>query len=169
MSAGPVTQSESVIDAIQASRAGAKVHLKEQLDGLPRLREAGAGSESYVEVEGQFSSLEDAPTFAGELSGELVVPCQRCMQPMRVELDEPLEIVLVASEADLAGDFGSYEPVLADLQRFDLRWFLEEQALLAMPLVARHEDEKACAVVLAPEDSEHKKPFANLRDLLKKQ
>ena len=55
-----------------------------------------------------------------------------------------------------------------------------------MPLVARHDDEEVCAAVLAPEDSEHadqesdaasvtetapptQKPFANLRDLLKKQ
>jgi uncharacterized protein len=185
MSAGPVTQSESVIDAIRASRAGSKVHLKERLDHLPRLREVGVGDESNVGVDVTFSLLEGAPTFAGELSGELVVTCQRCMQPMRVLLDEPLEVVLVSSEADLAKDFGNYEPVLTDLQRFDLRWFIEEQALLAMPLVARHEDDVACDAS-APEDGglaeqasdaapveeiapPAQKPFANLRDLLKRQ
>lgn len=186
MSAGPVTQSESVIDAIAASRTGAKVHLREHLDHLPRLREAGVGDGSNVGIDAAFSSLEGAPTLTGELSGELVVTCQRCVQPMRVPLAEPLEIVLVASEADLTRDFGRYEPVHADLQRFDLRWFIEEQALLAMPLVPRHAENVACAPATTTDDgavgervSEAKpaeaaapptqKPFANLRDLLKRQ
>jgi uncharacterized protein len=68
-----------------------------------------------------------------------------------------------------AGEPGGYEPVVANAAHFDVRWFVEEQALLALPLVPMHEPPQ-CALVAdgaAGGEVGRQTPFENLRDMLR--
>jgi uncharacterized protein len=104
----------------------------------------------------------------GALSGELELVCQRCLLPLRLPLQECFKLVIVADESALAQDFMEYEPILIDPTRLDLQWLAEEQSLLALPLVARHEPGQCGANTALPrEDAGTQRPFGNLRDLMR--
>jgi uncharacterized protein len=149
---------------------------------LPRLREAGGGSDSWIEAKFQFSEFDGRPAVTGELHGEAVLTCQRCMQPAAIEIDDTFEVLIV--EQERSDEPGGYEPVVANASRLDLGWLAEEQALLALPLVPMHESD-ACGAPIeaassetlgdeqdgeqAAEGGSTHHPFQNLRDLLRKQ
>lgn len=132
--------------------------------------------ESAIEVSFRFSIVESHPAIEGTLRGTIVMTCQRCMQSVRIALDESFQVLIVRAER--ADEPGGYEPVIADPARLDLRWLAEEQALLALPLVPMHESQaceatagEASSQVAADEprqDEVRQQPFENLRDLLRR-
>lgn len=66
--------------------------------------------------------------------------CQRCLQPMALPLAVDVRIRFVQGEAEAeALDAESEEDVLALQRTFDLRSLIEDELLLALPLVPRHE------------------------------
>jgi uncharacterized protein len=95
------------------------------------------------------------------------------MGQVESKIDEDFQVLIVAQER--ADEPGGYEPVIANASRLDLRWLVEDQVLLALPLVPMHtmdqcgesspesgpsrEDEAAAA---------GQKPFQNLRDMMRK-
>lgn len=96
--------------------------------------------------------------------------CQRCMQGMPVVIEDGFKVILVPEER--ADEPSGYEPVVADAARFDVRWLIEEQVLLSLPLVPVHEPGQ-CAPADAPAATDEEpegtrqKPFENLRDRLR--
>lgn len=67
--------------------------------------------------------------------------CQRCLQPMTLPLAVTRALRFVAGEdAAAALDADSEDDVLALEPRLDLRELVEDELLLALPLVPRHQD-----------------------------
>ena len=92
--------------------------------------------------------------------------CQRCLQPMREALQVERSFRFVRSEAEAeAEDLDSEEDVLALPRALDLGELVEDELILALPLVPRHE---VCPQPLplpqeAPEESAvPPNPFAKL-------
>lgn len=95
------------------------------------------------------------------------VECQRCLQPMVVPLHVDRRLFFVEGDAAAAAlDTDSEDDVLTLEPAIDLRALLEDELILALPLVPRHE---VCVEPLPlhePDDapaSEH--PFAALAAL----
>jgi uncharacterized protein len=179
----PAVPVDKIVDAEVCARAESTIARRFSAAELPRLREAGGQDDSSIDAEFQFSLFDGRPAVTGELHGTAVLTCQRCMQPVDIELDDTFQVILVDEER--SDEPGGYEPVVANASRLDLAWLAEEQALLALPLVPMHESED-CGVELAPpevasaverEDDEDApaapetshQPFRYLRDLLRKQ
>jgi uncharacterized protein len=144
------------------------------------LSEAGGREGSSIEANFQFAHFDGRPAVSGELHGAAVLTCQRCMQPVAIEIDDSFQVLIV--EAERSDEPGGYEPVVANASRLDLRWLAEEQILLALPLVPMHENQDCAEGVVAgsseadaPEGDEpaeeevRQQPFRNLRDLMRKQ
>lgn len=162
------------IDATIATRAGTTVERIFTAAQLPRLRDAGARDGSKLTVRFRFSEFDGHVAIDGELDGAVVLTCQRCLRAVMMPLREQFKILVTQSEADLEQEPGGYEAILADPARFDLLALAEDQALLALPLVPRHESEECneAGVAVPPErsdDATRQRPFGNLRDLLRKQ
>jgi uncharacterized protein len=169
------------VDAAVRARAGSTVERHFSAAELPRLREAGGHEGSSIEVNFQFAQFDGRPTVSGQLRGVAVLTCQRCMQPVTIEVDDSFQLLIV--EQERSDEPGGYEPVVAEAARLDLRWLAEDQVLLAMPLVPLHEDPHcADALIAAGSATEEtaqplgddavevrQQPFKNLRDLLRKQ
>jgi len=68
------------------------------------------------------------------------LPCQRCLQPYRTELlvDRAIRFVRGEDQAE-ALDAESEDDVLALPRSLDLRALVEDELLLALPIVPRHE------------------------------
>jgi uncharacterized protein len=166
----PAVQSDAIVDAEACARAGTTIERSFSAADLPRLREAGLGAESSLDVRFQFSPLEELPAIDGALQGVVVTKCQRCLKAISIALSERFQVVVVGDER--TDESGSYEPVVADAARLDLRWLVEEQVFLAMPLAPMHDPgectEAQTSTSEADEDEgARQKPFQNLRDMLR--
>lgn len=87
----------------------------------------------------------------------LSLVCQRCLGPVDCALDAERDILFVAGEEAAAQlDADSEDDVLALTRSLDLRELIEDELLLALPLVPRHE---ACPQPLPlPADDEVAEP-----------
>ena len=101
---------------------------------------------------------------------QVALTCQRCLKPVEEHLDIDRWIRFVDTEAEAAElDADSDDDVLALPRHLDARELIEDELLLAMPLVPRHE---VCPEPLAhaddeaePEEEERPHPFAKLAAL----
>lgn len=100
--------------------------------------------------------------------------CQRCLTPVDVPLEVDREFRFVADEATAeALDDESEEDLLALSREFDLHELIEDELLMALPVVPKH-DECPTPVQLASSDedfeaanSDKPNPFAALAGLCK--
>jgi DUF177 domain-containing protein len=173
----PGLQRADVVDANAGAVTGIAWERSFTLDELSRLREAGALSGTTVDIQVSGAIRAEHLELEGELSGQLSLTCQRCLQPVQFDLLEPIAVRVLREEPPVEQE-AEYDYVIADPTRLDLRWLSEEQALLAMPLVPMHEpDECPQGRSVSVEDASGEEgvaeavtqsPFANLRELLKK-
>lgn len=117
---------------------------------------------------------------------DVVLECQRCLQPLAVPLRVERQVVFVRGEDEAARlDEELEDDVLALPARLDLFGLIEDELLLALPLVPRHEACPHLPAVLqaagagparpadAPPPSGHSdptrhRPFAGLADLARR-
>jgi uncharacterized protein len=164
----PGGQLERYVDATLCAHAEIELARDFTLNALPRLQEAGAKQRTALQMRLRFVRVAQNSAIDGVLSGELELVCQRCLQPVLVQLQECFKLVIVADESALAQDFMEYEPILIDPTKLDLQWLAEEQSLLALPLVASHQPGQCGADPALPrEDAGTQRPFGNLRDLMR--
>lgn len=111
------------------------------------------------------------PRLTGQLSGALWLPCQRCMQPVEVPVEQALDLLVMPSEAAADRLEREQEFCISQDGEVDLWTIAEDETLLALPIVARHTHD--CATLPATETlveeagSARKSPFADLADMLK--
>jgi uncharacterized protein len=133
----------------------------------------------------RFGAFEGRTTVDVRVAGTAVLECQRCLRPCEIAVDESALVAIVRAETDDVP--GGYEPFVGMPEQLSLSALVEEQVLLALPLVPAHEagspeclPSEAEVMPLAPasavepaasqEAAVEKKqmPFANLRELLEK-
>lgn len=89
----------------------------------------------------------------------LPLECQRCLKPVAVALKIERSFLFVHGEDAAAQlDTDSEDDVLALTRALDLRELIEDELLLAMPLVPRHE---ICPVPLVVNESADEAAFAD--------
>ncbi|WP_253904520.1 YceD family protein [Bordetella trematum] len=192
-----------VVDAFAMARQGSEAHgeiplarLVRFMDGLP---EQGAGDAGMLRwsVRGEIGRgtgktgavISGQPLLNLHVAATPVLVCQRCGEPFVYPIDSTAVLQLVESEDDLDDD-------LADLQeaqeegldfatdvpekvvgshRFDLLAQIEDELILSIPYVPRHEvcpghaEQKAVSDADTPaEESKRPSPFAVLEQLKRK-
>jgi uncharacterized protein len=105
--------------------------------------------------------------------------CQRCMQPVRVPIDDQTRIALVTDYAAADRVPEGLEIFLVEGDSVSVRDLVDEEVLLALPQVPRHAEGTECANQVVdlpgeaaegeePLDPQVQKPFAQLGELLKR-
>ena len=154
------------------------------LASMPRLQDrievasTGSAGSKVARARLSFGKEHGANVARILVAAEVPLRCERCMGLLSWPVKTAATLVLVAdlSSADAAP--AGLEPVLAEQGRVVLRDLVEEELLLALPLVARHEGAADCAAGAgagkfdsaadnAVADEVTQKPFAQLKDLLK--
>ena len=75
------------------------------------------------------------------VGAQMALECQRCLKPVVVPIDVDRSFLFVAGEAAAAQlDAESEDDVLALSRACDLRELIEDELLLALPIVPRHEN-----------------------------
>lgn len=166
----PAASNDALVDADACARAASTIERRFPVTDLSRVMAAGAQGGASIDARLKFSLLDTRPVIDGALEGTVSMTCQRCMQAVPVAIEDELKVIVVPKER--ADEPSGYEPVVADAARLDVRWLIEDQVLLALPLVPMHEPGQ-CAPADAPAqvdeepEGERQKPFENLRDMLR--
>ena len=140
----------SRLDVAALAREAAPIEGEWTLGGLPRVAEATVSppGDAAAEPVHWTASAEARPQRGGEpqlwlhlqAEGAPWLQCQRCLQPMRQPLQVERTFRFVRDEAQAeAEDLDSDEDVLALTRALDLQALVEDELILALPLVPRHE------------------------------
>ncbi len=99
------------------------------------------------------------------LTGNVAVPCQRCLEPMLIALNISSEFILVKDESEVPpeeDDVEDHDYIVADAG-LDVLQLVEDEILLALPYAPKHEIND-CAVKAEVNELKAPNPFAALRD-----
>ena len=107
---------------------------------MSRLADMALGASGDFQVELIFGLSEThLPRVTGMLQGQLLMECQRCLQPMTLTIKHPIAIVFTRSETDRRPEEAGYESWVVEDDSLFLRDFVEDELLLSMPLIPRHD------------------------------
>ncbi|MGK0270885.1 MAG: hypothetical protein ACI88H_001536 [Cocleimonas sp.] len=112
------------------------------------------------------------PVIKGHIKAELQMVCNRCLEATDLSIDSTLEVVLVGSDAQAERLQEGFDIWLVEDQTLFLRDFIEDEILLAMPIVISHEDCVPARELIEAlpgdesiEEQKKENPFAALKDL----
>jgi uncharacterized protein len=107
---------------------------------MTRLRESVVASEGHAQLHWAFGvDAEQRFFIQGEVTAEVVMVCQRCLQNLRVPLRAHTRLIVLKpsqQDEDLASE---WEPLFVTETPLLLRVLVEDELLLALPIVPRHE------------------------------
>jgi DUF177 domain-containing protein len=163
------------VDRLARGETETEIDFDVPLAELPRLKSRipGIGGSARGVVRfGQQSGLAVAEL---SLAGRATLQCQRCMQSMELPIDSTTRVALIAAESAIAEVPDELEPVLAREGRISAGELVEEELLLALPIVALHEELGECAVppsapltAGAEPEPVSQRPFEGLAELLRR-
>lgn len=139
-----------------------------EVGNLSRLGELLVNSESIIETEFEFRLSDyDLPMLSGKIQANLQMECQRCLEAM----ESPLQLdfkLLVDAPDDIVRD-SSLDTIYSEDGFIDIFEVIEDEVILALPLVAMHENGSCNKHWQVPEyDGEpavRENPFSVLKDL----
>ena len=167
------------LDVKAFAQAGGRLSGHESLLKYERLAQEAKGLHPDLKVD--WEAVGELRTALGgeaqvwlrlKVQASFPMECQRCLTPVDVPLEVDRAFRFVADEATAeALDDESDEDLLAMSREFDLRELIEDELLMALPVVPKH-DECPTVVPLASTDddfeeanSEKPNPFAALAGL----
>jgi uncharacterized protein len=164
------------LDVAAAAAAGVALAGRWPLSDLGRLADGAAGEvDEPVAWSARFEQRREhggAPQACLHLQAHARVAreCQRCLQPVLLVLDVDRAFCFAPNEDEAAAlDADSEDDVLVLSRQFDLRELVEDELLLSLPIVPKHEQCPAPLESAAPSQAgqaptpEH--PFAALASL----
>lgn len=162
------------LDVDRLADTGERREFDLPLRELPRLAPELASLDGAAQCRLSFTRERGQPIADVTVKARLGLRCQRCLRPVWLEVDNASRVWLVADLAAAEAQDPGIEPTLAPEGRIVLRDLVEEELLLAVPLVPRHEDASQCAALEQPADEQQdaqqvvQRPFAGLGELLKR-
>jgi uncharacterized protein len=114
------------------------------------------------------SDDEGYRTIKGRIAAQAALQCQRCLGPVELKLDVPVMLAMVWAEKEIPSLPSRYDGIVVGADPSDLYELVEEEVLLALPLVAAHEP-GSCPSYPETPDTEgaepgKENPFAVLRE-----
>ena len=117
---------------------------------LARLTSAVQGTDAEVDVELAFVQGDEVPEIHGRVRIGVTLTCERCLEPVEVGLAAAPALGLVHGDEDAVRLPARLEPCLSSAEELDLFDLVEEELLLALPIVARHQEECGRLVAIEP-------------------
>ena len=131
------------------------------VDSLQRLA-AVALAVQAVSVTLQFALAQTKHrVVTGHFDGRVVMQCQRCLEPVELHLVGEVSLAMVWSEDDAKQLPSEYEPWVVAQEQADLYEIIEEELLLALPLVPTHDYDCMDRTALAPPEAAEPGKFNN--------
>lgn len=169
----PIPQSVRASTAVAQSQA---YRGELPVRSFERLRSLLADAGGEVQVSLQASKARGHARLSGTLDGALTLRCQRCEKPYAWPMHVDVDLRLVDTEEEEQSALHEADPYLVQDDSLPLREIVEDELLLALPMLPRCEScENAIqASPAAPADESgdvrrEQNPFAALKERLGKQ
>lgn len=155
-----------------------RVRYKEKIavSKLPRIDETVDSASPDIDVEIEFGRDEQHRIrVTGNIQGSVGLICQRCMDLVDVQLDQTIDLLVVWSDEQSKAVPKDLDPWEVG-EAANLHELIEDEILLALPVVARHEPGECEApempiyenvVVEESEEEGRQRPFEILKGLTK--
>jgi len=148
------------VDPGKLAEQSAQLVLRTPLSLFKRLREVTLSDDGEVNMQLAFHrDARGVPGLRGVMTAVVEQTCQRCMSPVTVSLQADVDVYLLNDEsyADRLSEEDDY--VVFDEDRLDLHELLEDELIMSLPLVARHEDcQPQAALTVLPEADDEPMP-----------
>ncbi len=136
----------AVIDGLAFARNGLALKGRLGLDGMPRLAQSGCvAAEVDFVLAGEINERAK-PELRLEAEGKLRLECQRCLGELEVPLHFAVRLELASSETEVAAAEDNIERIVAG-REMDVAVLVEDEVLLALPMVPKHEHCQAASGV----------------------
>ncbi|MBA1149196.1 DUF177 domain-containing protein [Ectothiorhodospiraceae bacterium WFHF3C12] len=165
-------------DPRRMARESAEFHGVLPTGAMNRLASAVLSLGESAGINARFSTQDNGrPLLEGEASVAVTLRCQRCLEPMTTTVQAPFRLAVVVSEADAERLPEELDAVIVEGDSIETSALVEDELILALPLVGRHENMDDCGIerrhlesspagVEHAVDSEEKdNPFAALESL----
>ena len=158
---------QPVIDGFEFASAGATQEGAWPLRDFPRLRDMLASD--HGEVAYSLQGMRDErgrPSLRISVRGALPLRCQRCLEPMQLEVRSDAVLVLAQTLAEIhaePADAQAPDRVVAG-KEMPVRDLIEDELILAVPYAPRHEQ---CEARHSSAPGKTVSPFAGLRGLMR--
>ncbi|HEX19383.1 MAG TPA: hypothetical protein ENG78_00940 [Acidiferrobacteraceae bacterium] len=133
---------------------------------LSRLCQVCNKANSTLELDMSFSKGDGPAIMQGNISGNLMLACQRCLEPMRHDID--LGSRFYFSRPGLRHNGIDDVDVIVVEGELDLYALIEDEVLLSLPMIIMHAARECPAAALMAEKDEAKlqkqNPFAVLKN-----
>ena len=127
------------VHAMRLARAGSSLDGEVALSRMARLAPLLQSLEGAARFEFRFDLDEvSRPVALGQIRAKLEVICQRCLEPMTVEIESEVRLGIVRRESEAVALSPEYEPLQVDGDRISLLSVIEDELILALPSAPLH-------------------------------
>ncbi len=147
-----------VIDGLDFARVGGRLAGTLELADLPRLAELGCSLARIEYAIRGGATTQGKPGLHLDVAGQVDLACQRCLEPVAVQVTAHAELELVASQREIDGADDDIDRVLAS-RAMVVDELVEDEVILALPMVPTHDE---CPVAASDSGSKGESPFAAL-------
>lgn len=164
---------EELIDPLSLATKGRSIEGRIPLAKLARLAPSLLSTEGEAEASLRFGIDEGRmPNVSGHVRATLILQCQRCMQGMQYKVDSRIRLGIVTSRKAAESLPEYYDPLLVSGAEIKAADIVEDELILALPIVAMHEmTECPAGGKFQPQgeaEPKRENPFAVLAELKKK-
>jgi len=156
------------------------IEQRRELDGVYEIASFSRIADLLVDDSGTvsvnlsfFKNESGLSAIRGHVKGQLCLICQRCLKPVFIDIDSPIDLVLVSSDEEAQRLQEGYETYLVEEGRIFLQDFVEDEILLDIPQLVMHDQcepykpliEATPETVSQAVQEERENPFAVLQTL----
>ncbi len=133
---------------------------------MPYLQQSQNRQTGYATVTLAVDKREDGHcVLVGSAKAELELECQCCLEPIVSEFVADFELVLVKFKQQLKTVSDEDDAIVVE-EQLELAPLIEQELLLALPMIAKHDNCRLPYENTASETVDTQQPFAHLKDLL---
>jgi|GEM_PF-1187949 uncharacterized protein len=135
-----------VIDVSQLAAEAVRLERHFPIDSFARVKDNLARPEGVAVADFRFHRAGAYPALEGAVRGRAWLTCQRCMKEFESPFESPVRVAFVGRDAEAGRVPDEYDAVTAPGGRINLTEFVEDELLLALPLVPMHATPAECGL-----------------------
>lgn len=155
------------VDPLKMAKMGQSLHGVIKVAAMPRVIKLLASNEGEVAYSLEFSNDEDGRCFiVGSISGGLSMNCQRCLATFVHEIECSFTVSPVLNDEEARVLTKEYDPVIVVDAKLALDELIEDELILALPIVVMHDQNHPnCKELVTTKEQELTNPFQILQEL----
>ena len=127
------------IQPLRLAERGASLSGSVLTQQMPRLGGLLHGKAGQADLRLRFGRDDGGQAHvSGRIDARLAVVCQRCLEPMEIDVEREVNLVLVRDDAQAAALDAAYDPLVVGDEPIPLSGLIEDELILAMPNFSRH-------------------------------